>query len=182
MDYKIVRSFKRRTLSLQVDRQGILVRAPAWISERDIRLFVESHREWIERQKKKFAALPPEPETEKPAPDEIKRLKTAARKWFAPRVDHYAALMGVTPGKLSFRAMTSRWGSCNVKGDISINVLLMEAPPEVRDAVIVHELCHILRRDHSREFYSLVRTYCPDYDARYRWLRDHGAALAAKIK
>jgi predicted metal-dependent hydrolase len=50
-------------------------------------------------------------------------------------------------------------------------------PDWVRDYVLIHELMHLRRLDHSRTFWKLVAAACPVYlDAR-RWLREHGRSL-----
>ena len=42
------------------------------------------------------------------------------------------------------------------------------------DAIIVHELCHIVHANHGKEFYNLVRNYIPDYDEKNKWLKQNG--------
>ena len=81
----------------------------------------------------------------------------------------------------SIRTMRSRWGSCSREGNISLNCLLMLAPPEVRDATVVHELCHRRHMDHSRAFYQEVEHYCPGYRKTSRWLKEHGPALISRL-
>ncbi|MEE3468593.1 MAG: M48 family metallopeptidase, partial [Eubacterium sp.] len=55
--------------------------------------------------------------------------------------------------------------------------LLMLAPPEVLDAIVVHELCHRIEMNHSQRFYNAVYRVYPEYDRWNRWLRDHGREL-----
>jgi predicted metal-dependent hydrolase len=50
-------------------------------------------------------------------------------------------------------------------------------PPWVRDYVLIHELMHLRRLDHSRTFWKLVELACPDYQTARRWLREHGRSL-----
>jgi predicted metal-dependent hydrolase len=50
-------------------------------------------------------------------------------------------------------------------------------PPAVRDYVLIHELMHLRRLDHSPAYWKLVAAACPEYrDARH-WLRINGPAL-----
>ena len=57
----------------------------------------------------------------------------------------------------------------------------MLAPPEVRDYVVVHELCHRLQLNHSSAFWALVEKTLPDYRARKQWLKTNGAALIGRL-
>lgn len=65
---------------------------------------------------------------------------------------------------LKMRAMKTRWGVCNRKSQtITLNLKLLSYPIECLDYVIIHELCHLVHFDHSKNFWNLVATYCPDY-------------------
>jgi predicted metal-dependent hydrolase len=50
-------------------------------------------------------------------------------------------------------------------------------PPPVRDYILIHELMHLRRMDHSPAYWRLVATACPDYLAARAWLRRHGPSL-----
>ena len=56
----------------------------------------------------------------------------------------------------------------------------MLTPEEVRESVVVHELCHLKEMNHSSRFYEEVYRYCPDYDRLKKWLKDNGAVLIAR--
>jgi predicted metal-dependent hydrolase len=53
----------------------------------------------------------------------------------------------------------------------------MLMPDSVRDYVMIHELMHLRRMDHSRKFWKLVAAVCPDYESARRWLREHGRSI-----
>lgn len=96
---------------------------------------------------------------------------------FSARCAHYAPEMGVFYGKVRVKDMRSLWGSCSYRGDLSFNVRLLSAPPEVLDYVVVHELAHLRWRGHGRRFWELVQKHCPEQKDRRRWLRANGARL-----
>ena len=180
-ELKIIRS-RRRTLGLQVTGDGVVVRAPFFTSEAAIRRFVSGHLDWIEKQEKRLAQVRRETEEAVPLTEaELAKLKKEARTDLSARAMHYAGLMGVTYGRISIRAMRSRWGSCSREGNLSFNCLLMLAPPEVRDATVVHELCHRRHMDHSPAFWKEVGRWYPDHKECSRWLKAHGPALIAKL-
>ncbi|MBQ8687667.1 MAG: M48 family metallopeptidase [Ruminococcus sp.] len=75
--------------------------------------------------------------------------------------------------EMKIRVMKSRWGSCHVRQNrITLNRRLLEAPPACIRMVIFHELCHFLHPDHSRNFYSLLEQFCPDWKDTKRLLED----------
>lgn len=76
-----------------------------------------------------------------------------------------------TLGTVRIRSNISTWGSCSPQNNISINFALLFLPAELLDYVIVHELAHTQRRDHSREFWQQVERAMPDYKARKKELR-----------
>lgn len=79
--------------------------------------------------------------------------------------------------RVSVRNQRSRWGSCSMRGTISLNWRLVQMPPAVRDYIIVHELMHTKEMNHSRRFWARVAEACPDFAAQERWLKAHGTTL-----
>jgi predicted metal-dependent hydrolase len=68
-------------------------------------------------------------------------------------------------------------GSCSNRGSLNFNWRLMMAPAEVVDYVVVHELCHLLHPNHSKNFWNQVSAVLPDYRARQDWLKKNGVRL-----
>ena len=79
------------------------------------------------------------------------------------------------------RRQRSRWGSCSSKGNLNFNCLLLLAPPEVFDSVVVHELCHRREMNHSERFYAEVLHVFPEYWQWNRWLKENGKLLMARM-
>ena len=71
-------------------------------------------------------------------------------------------LTRLCPKKITIKPMKSCWGRCSSNGNISLNFYLYEHPKECMDYVVIHELCHLVHMDHSKEFWELVGKYCPD--------------------
>ena len=71
----------------------------------------------------------------------------------------------------------TRWGSCSHRGNINLATRLLLAPPAVLDAVIVHELAHLVVADHSPRFWAEVERALPDYRTYDEWLKAHGNSL-----
>lgn len=177
-DPVIIRS-SRKTIALQMAEDGSLtVRAPRRMSDREIAAFLSQHSTWIEKHRAKMQQAAEALSTLPPfSPAEIGQLAKEAARVIPLRVKHYAAVIGVTYGRITIRRQRTKWGSCSANGNLSFNCLLMAAPPEVLDAVVVHELCHRLHMDHSSAFYAEVRRAFPDYDKWNRWLKEEGMLL-----
>ena len=72
----------------------------------------------------------------------------------------------------------SRWGSCSSKGNVNLSSRLLLAPPEILDAVIIHELAHLVEANHSPRFWAEVERALPNYREYDEWLREHGRSLS----
>ena len=181
MNYTVIRS-KRKTLALQIKQGALIVRAPYAVRETDIDRFVANHRAWIEkhlaletRRREASHILPPL------SPEELRHLTEEARCVIPPRVEQFAAELGVSYGRISIRHQTSRWGSCSSQGNLNFNCLLLLAPPEILDYIIVHELCHRKEMNHSPRFYALLDFVMPDHRTRATWLKEHGRELMSRL-
>lgn len=76
------------------------------------------------------------------------------------------------------RDSITRYGCCVPKTkDLRFSSRLIMLPEEVVDAVIVHELCHIIHSNHSKEFYELVKKYIPNYKEIDQWLKKNTKAI-----
>lgn len=174
----VIRS-KRKTLGLEIkSNEQIIVRAPFRVSKAAINKFIAEHRAWIEKHINKIRDDRAKSENiEKLTYEQIQELANRASEIIPRRVAHFAQLIGVTYGKITIRNQKTRWGSCSSKGNLNFNCLLMLAPPEVLDSVVVHELCHRKEMNHSENFYAEVLHIFPDYYKWHGWLKENGNTL-----
>lgn len=93
------------------------------------------------------------------------------------RAAYYSYVSGIRFKKINISNAKKRWGSCGPKGKLNIAWRLVMAPLRVIDYVIVHELCHIEMRNHSKLFWRRVGSVIPDYKNHEKWLRDNGHFL-----
>ena len=175
MDYQLIRSC-RRTVAIQVTKDGVIVRAPFKMPTAAIQAFVKSKQSWIE--KALASQCPRLPAFTQAELDEMTRQ---AKQDLPPRAMRYARLLGVRYGRITVRHQKTRWGSCSSKQNLNFNCLLMCAPEAVRDYVVVHELCHLLEMNHSRRFWALVEQTLPDYRQSRQWLRNQGKSLINRL-
>jgi hypothetical protein len=166
--YTLIRS-SRRTLSLEITRElTVLVRAPMRCPKGEIDRFVAGHEDWIaahlERQRQRLAAHP------EPTPEERQALIDRAKRELPERVASYATVMGVQPRAITVTGARKRFGSCSGDDRLCFTWRLMAYPDEAIDCVVVHELAHIVHKNHGPDFYALVRSVLPDYDQRKKLL------------
>ena len=176
-EYELIKS-SRRTLAAEIKQGRLIIRAPHQAADDDIRRFIQKNRQWIETHLAKSRSREAAAESiPKLTPEELHNLAQQALKVIPARAAYYAPLIGVTYGRITIRNQTSRWGSCSSKGNLNFNCLLMLAPAEILDYVVVHELCHRKEMNHSPAFYAVVASVMPEYKAWEKWLRDNGATL-----
>ena len=69
----------------------------------------------------------------------------------------------VAPKSFAIKKMKTRWGSCSSKGNINLNLHLIKLPEQCIREVILHELCHLVHFNHSKDFYALMTAEMPDW-------------------
>lgn len=169
MEYRVIRS-KRKTLSLQVYPDlTVVVRAPKTVSQRQVEDFVEKHGEWLKKALERTAKRQVK-ETNITQREEA--LKQAAKEYLPKRTAFWAEIMGLNPRSVRITSAKTRFGSCSPQNRICYSWRLMAYPQQAVDYVIVHELAHILQKNHSQKFYKIVQTYLPDWKERRDLLKE----------
>jgi len=100
-----------------------------------------------------------------------------ARKEIHARCMWFSLTTGYVPASIRITDARERWGSCTHKGGLNFSWRLVQAPLEIVDYVIVHELVHIRQHDHSKKFWAKVKEVMPDYERRRKWLRENERLL-----
>jgi|WetSurMetagenome_2_1015567.scaffolds.fasta_scaffold00031_37 predicted metal-dependent hydrolase len=116
-------------------------------------------------------------------------ISNALKKWYSlraekkisERVTIYARKMGLREPCILIRDQQTRWASCNSRGIIRFNWCIIMAPLSIVDYVVVHELCHLKYRDHSKQFWKLLGTIMPDYEDRKERLKKEGNAFRFNV-
>ena len=168
-------SAKRYVIRVRPD--GVVrVTIPRWGSKREAQHFADSQRPWIDKQLERRAAERTRANTLMP-PDVRRQLVARARRELPARLVELAAANGLAVARVSIRNQRWRWGSCSHSGHICLNWRLVTMPDWVRDYVLIHELMHLRRMDHSRKFWKLVAAACPSFREARAWLRTCSADL-----
>ena len=215
-EYEVIRT-NRKTLTLYVKQQRVIVRCPMATTNVEINEFIETNQNWILDRLKEDQIFQKETlkiednrkifyrakdrtivfkegrvrrvevnrdefiiQCKKINPMSAKKqlegyLIDKATEYIIPRAKGLAAHLGVE-GKISeikLRKTKSKWGHCTSKGVVQFNWLIMLAPNSIIDYIITHEVCHLIRMDHSQNFWKLVESICPDYQKYVTWLKSH---------
>ena len=172
LEFYYVRHRRARRYVLRVDADGrVRVTIPRGGSRREADAFAQRQTEWILRQRVARVERP------SLSGEEKRRMRSIAKAVLPPRLLELAARHGLTVTRISVRDQRSRWGSCGRDGHICLNWRLAIMPDWVRDYVLIHELMHLRRMDHTPKYWRLVAEACPEYEQARQWLREHGRAL-----
>ena len=173
----------RKTLSLEITPDGLIIRAPRHMTRSQIDTFLTAKSSWIEKHwrimQERQAALNQLPSL---TAEELRVLAEKAKVVIPEKVRHFAPMIGVDYGRITIRNQRTRWGSCSGKGNLNFNCLLMLLPDDVIDSVVVHELCHRKHMDHSPKFYAEIERVFPDYQRCRRCLKENGGIVLSRIR
>jgi predicted metal-dependent hydrolase len=174
ISYTIVRK-PVRSLRITIRHTGeVIISAPRFMPDAFIGSFVSRKVEWIRDKQAHFASRPVSAYSlllHKRDRREFKALKGKALTILTERLEHFNKQYYFKYGHISIRDQHSRWGSCSAKGNISFNYKLILLPDDLRDYVVVHELCHLGELNHSRKFWALVGRAIPEYKKLQKRLR-----------
>ena len=113
-----------------------------------------------------------------PFPAEDLKVKSLLEDWYRDKLEYHATKLldrhirgsigidGVEGLVLKIRNMKTKWGSMSSRNALTLNLQLARAPRECIEYVIVHELCHLVQLNHSKEFYELLERHLPDWQNR----------------
>lgn len=113
-------------------------------------------------------------------------IRKAFKRWYGRRASEavrraaarWQLQLGVHPARIAVRDQRQRWGSCAPDGTLRFNWRIAMAEPALLDYVVVHELAHLLHRNHSRDFWAEVERVMPDFRIRRQRLKEVGPRLS----
>jgi hypothetical protein len=106
-----------------------------------------------------------------------KWYRRVAKKHLTKRTKELSAKMKLPFNKLFIRESKTKWGNCSKEKNISLNWKLIKAPDFVIDYIIIHELLHTVVMSHTHKFWTLLKSYYPDYKESIKWLEKYGNSL-----
>lgn len=154
--YTLIKA-KIKNMYIHIKDGNVIVKAPNRLKEKYIHDFVNRKAKWIyEKMKEDKAKTKIQEEIEQ---KDIERLSKIVEE----SVKKYSITLGVAPKKVKIKDIKYAWGSCSSKRNISINMQLAKKEEKVIEYVVLHEMCHLLYMNHSKDFWKLVERYMPRY-------------------
>lgn len=200
--YKIIYSKRRSIQISVSDDNAVTVRAPYTVSKERVERFIFEKRGWIDKvirknseriqtvgevlnfkavyvDGKQVPLILGEKNLITPTCVYLKRLEDIQKQFtknfsdgFLEEVNYISEKTKLIPSSVKVRNYKSRWGCCDIKGNICFNYKLFMLPLNLREYVIIHELCHLKHHNHSAAFWGLVELYLPDYKRLRRELKN----------
>lgn len=112
-------------------------------------------------------------------------MQRALKNWYTDetlgitkeRINYYKLFFEDTVTSIKIKDQKSRWASCTYKNEILFNLRCSMMPIQIIDYIVVHEMCHMEHRNHSKDFYLAVERILPDYKERVKWLKNNGVRM-----
>jgi len=141
---------------------AFVVTAPKWYPVYIINRFIEEKFDWIWEKVKDidFQEISKKKKSEK---TNYKEKKEFARAVIESRVKFFNNFYNFFYNRISIKNQKSCWGSCSRKKNLNFNYKAAFLPDNLRDYVVVHELCHLEELNHRKNFWKLVEKTFPDY-------------------
>ncbi len=185
MEYTLIRKRKNKRMYVRIKQGAVVVTAPYFLPTYKIERFLKENRRWIEAQLNtvepdvvtlfersykvvyhaSYSHLTSDTLYLSDTKSEVKSfLLEVGEDYLTNRFRYYCQRLGYEGMQLKFGVYSSQWGSCKPKDRrVSLSLTLLFTNPAFMDAVIVHELCHMMHLNHSKAFYQEVLSWYPNY-------------------
>lgn len=167
MLYTVEKSMRAKRIRITIKPDAsVVVTLPYKLSTSRAESFVNEKRNWIEKKvthiQKRIEEFPQNfiPKNNK---KDFETLQQKALTLVQQRLLHFNTHYDYTWKNVAVKNITSRWGSCSRRGNLSFSYRILFLTPEVADYLVVHELCHLGEFNHSKKFWTLVEQTLPHY-------------------
>lgn len=157
-------------ISIRASDSSVDVTRSRFVSESFLMRFLESKKGWIEEKLAKLQSINPILRA-KHTKSEIKKYSVDALELATSRLEFYNKHYNLKYNKVFIRNQKSKWGSCSSSRNLSFNYKIALLPEDLRDYLIVHELCHLKEFNHGKAFWDLVEEKIQDYKILSKKLR-----------
>ena len=150
------RSARAKRMRITIDpMRAITVTVPANLSLKYAEEFVQSKQAWIQKHLCKIR------EKRQPTQPDLSQdeLNEAQDGLFA-RLNSFSREHVLPYNRAAFRCQKTKWGSCSGQNNISLNINIAFLPEHLQDYILLHELCHIRHKNHSKAFWAQLDIYC----------------------
>ena len=103
--------------------------------------------------------------------------ETHALRGITKKISRFQQIFGVKPTSVTIKDFKTKWASCGLNGDLTFNWRILMAPNRVVDYVVAHELAHLIKHNHSEEFWKVLKKVIPDHEQDKDWLKNNAVRL-----
>lgn len=161
--YSLRKKRGMRSMRLAIYPDGaFVVTVPKWYPLYIINKFISEKADWI-FEKLKHVDFRELAEKKKTESKKYKSQKEFSRTVIKSRVEFFNRFYNFEYNRISIKNQKTCWGSCSRKGNLNFSYKVAGLPEELRDYVIVHELCHLEELNHGKKFWELVGKVIPGY-------------------
>jgi hypothetical protein len=100
----------------------------------------------------------------------VRWYSDAGSRWLEKHISRLQNRVGVSAKSTAVRDLGYRWGSCTEEGRLNFHWRTFMLPPSIIEYLVLHELCHLIVHNHSKEFWKEVSRVAPDYQKKEAWL------------
>jgi predicted metal-dependent hydrolase len=161
--YTIRKSKRAKNMIIEVlPDASVRVTSPYRVGRSILESFVIENMKWIQKKLDYFKSIDSSTKLIFSKDDYLKNKKAAA-ELFKDRVHFYNKMYGFSFNKIYVKNQKTRWGSCSSTGNLNLNYKILFLPEDLRDYIIVHEICHLGEMNHSSRFWALVSRTFPNH-------------------
>jgi len=162
MEYKIERHHRRKRIVITVAVTGeVTVKVGCFTTEKAIERAVEVNSVWIKKQQQYFEEIYHHRIIIRK--EDVSNIKKQLFSQMKELTDKYAEIMGVNPKSIKITSANTRWGSCGADASICYSCRCVYLSQRCKEYIVIHELSHIKEHNHSKNFYTVLEKYMPDY-------------------
>lgn len=158
---RVSRRAKRLRLAIYCNGDLVLT-VPKFLRAEIAEKFIREKADWILKKINYFSQTQASPLISLTRRDYLNN-REKARQLITERLDYFNKIYNFEYKQVNIRDQKTRWGSCSRQGSLNFNFRLFYLQAELRDYVIVHELCHLKEFNHSPRFWKLVAQAVPDW-------------------
>lgn len=161
--YTTRKSKRAKHLGLSVYCDGrVIVTVPYSVNTKNVISFVLEKSKWVQKKLHHYSGFENVSLAQLGKSDYIKH-KEKARRLVQKRLSNFSKIYDLSYNKVSIRNQKTCWGSCTGKRNLNFNYKILFLSKELRDYIIVHELCHLKEMNHSVRFWNLVAQEVPNH-------------------
>lgn len=176
VSYRLKPSKRAKHMRLAVYEGGEVVVTVPWRYDTTlVDAFLAKQSDWLKRVLVRMSKRVPRQALPGGRADFLAR-KEEVRALLLSDIERWNRVYGFSFGHVSVRNQKTCWGSCSRRANLSFNYRLVYLPADLRDYVVVHELCHLQAFGHGRDFWALVARAIPDWQERRARLRRYRLA------